>query len=50
MMHPFGADCGQIEVLQNDAMEWFKLVDVRDHEHIGVAQDSGERDHAATPR
>jgi hypothetical protein len=50
MMHRLARIAVQIEVLQNDAVEWFKLVGVRDHEHFGVAQDSGERDHVATPR
>ena len=41
MMHRLARIAVQIEVLQNDAMEWFKLIEGRDHEHFGVAQDSG---------
>ena len=47
-MHRLARITVQIEVLQNDATEWFKLIGVRGH--FGVAQASAERDHAATRR
>ena len=40
----------QIVILQNHADESFLRIGVRDHEHLGIAQDSGERDHAAKSR
>jgi hypothetical protein len=37
MIHRLARIAAQVEVLQNVAMEWFKLVGVRDHEGFGVS-------------